>query len=114
VSTFYSAAIHNHLTILKLISSRAEHLLMFLSAIYTHGHVLNFISSYLSADVKCRDNFFWTPLHHACHCGQLDIVQLLLDNGADIDAQAINGGTPLMRAIESSKEAVVSYLISKG
>ena len=42
------------------------------------------------------------------------MVKLLLDNGADIDAQAINGGTPLMRAIESSKEAVVSYLISKG
>ena len=72
------------------------------------------IFSYLSADLKSRDNFFWTPLQHACHCGQLDVVKLLLDNGADIDAQAFNGGTPLMRAIESSKQAVVSYLISKG
>ena len=39
--------------------------------------------SYLSADLKSRDNFFWTPLHHAYHCGQLDVVKLLLDNGAD-------------------------------
>ena len=70
--------------------------------------------SYYSADLKSRDNFFWTPLHHAYHCGQLDVVKLLLDNGADIDAQAINGGTPLMRAIENSKQTVVSYLISKG
>ena len=36
-------------------------------------------------DLKSGDNFFWTPLHHACHCGQLDVVKLLLDNGADID-----------------------------
>ena len=31
-----------------------------------------------------------------------------------MDAQTINGGTPLMRAIESSREAVVELLISKG
>ena len=85
---------------------------------HVNNHVMlkkDEIFSYLSADsVKSRDNFFWTPLHHACHCSQLDVVKLLLDNGVDIDAQVINGGTPLMRAIESSKQAVVSYLISKG
>ena len=31
-----------------------------------------------------------------------------------MDAQTINGGTPLMRAIESSRECVVEFLISKG
>lgn len=66
------------------------------------------------ADLKATDNFLWTALHHACHCGQLDVVKLLVENGAEIDAQAINGGTPLMRAVESSREAIVSYLISKG
>ena len=82
---------------------------------HVNNHVMLKIFSYLSADsVKSRDNFFWPPLHHGCYCGQLDVVKLLLDNGVDIDAQAINGGTPLMRAIENSKQAVVSYLISKG
>lgn len=66
------------------------------------------------ADINARDNFKWTPLHHACHSGQEDLVQLLLENGAEMDAQTINGGTPLMRAIESSREAVVELLISKG
>lgn len=66
------------------------------------------------ADINARDNFKWTPLHHACHSGQVDLVQFLLENGAEMDAQTINGGTPLMRAIESSREAVVELLISKG
>ena len=66
------------------------------------------------ADVTARDNFKWTALHHACHSGQEDLVLLLLENGAEMDAQTINGGTPLMRAIESSREAVVELLISRG
>ena len=64
--------------------------------------------------MNARDNFKWTALHHACHSGQEDLVQLLLENGAEMDAQTINGGTPLMRAIESSRETVVELLISKG
>lgn len=67
-----------------------------------------------SADVNAKDNFKWSPLHHACHSGQVDLVQLLLESGAEIDAQTINGGTPLMRAIESSREPLVEFLISKG
>ena len=67
-----------------------------------------------SADINARDNFKWMALHHACHSGQIDLVQLLLEHGAEMDAQTINGGTPLMRAIESSRESVVEFLISKG
>ena len=67
-----------------------------------------------SADVNAKDNFKWCPLHFACHAGQLDVVQFLLDRGADLDAQTANGGTPLMRAVESSRESVVSFLIGKG
>ena len=66
------------------------------------------------ADVHSKDNFKWTPLHHACHSGQLDIVQLLLSTGAEMDAPALNGGTPLIRAIESSSLDIVTYLIEKG
>lgn len=69
---------------------------------------------FYSADINARDNFKWSALHHACHSGQVDLVQLLLEHGAEIDVQTINGGTPLMRAIEGSREAVVELLISKG
>jgi ankyrin repeat protein len=67
----------------------------------------------LRAQINLRDNFKWTALHHACHAGMLDVVQFLVEQGGEIDATTINGGTPLTRAIESSRDSVVQYLISK-
>ena len=67
-----------------------------------------------SANINAQDNFKWTPLHHACHGGQLDVVEYLIENNAIMDLSTINGGTPLTRAIESSRDSVVEYLIKKG
>lgn len=41
-------------------------------------------------------------------------MKLLLDHGANVDAQAVNGGTPLMRAIETSQKVVVKLLLDRG
>ncbi|XP_067337201.1 ankyrin repeat and EF-hand domain-containing protein 1a isoform X2 [Channa argus] len=68
----------------------------------------------LRADVNMCDQFFWTPLHHAAFAGQLDIVKLLVEAGAIIDAEGLCCGTPLMRAIESSRLSCVDYLIKEG
>jgi len=83
---------------------------------FCHFYIFFLYKQFLfySAQVNSRDNFKWTPLHHACHAGQLDIVEILLDHGAELDAPAMSGGTPLTRAIESSRETVVDYLIQKG
>ncbi|XP_029654757.1 ankyrin repeat and EF-hand domain-containing protein 1-like [Octopus sinensis] len=56
----------------------------------------------------------WTPLHHACHSGRLDVVAHLVEAGADVNAISLNGGTPITRAIESSAFDVVKYLLEKG
>ena len=47
-----------------------------------------------------------TPLHWPCHNGYVDIVNFLIDNGADIEADEINwvGGKPLHWAAEHSPE----------
>lgn len=66
------------------------------------------------ADVNMRDQFLWTPLHHAAHAGQLELIRLLVSAGADIDAKALGGATPLMRAIESSQVSCVDFLIRTG
>lgn len=56
----------------------------------------------------------WTPLHHACYNGHLDIAELLVKAGAAVDAPAIGDATPLMRAIEISRLDIVYFLISAG
>ena len=60
------------------------------------------------------DQFFWTPLHHAAHAGEFEIIELLVKAGATVDAQALSGGTPLMRAIQSSRPSCVDLLIKAG
>lgn len=41
-------------------------------------------------------------------------MRLLLDAGANIDDQSSNGGTPLMRAIETSQKDIVKLLLEEG
>jgi ankyrin repeat protein len=56
-----------------------------------------------------------TPLHWPSHNGYADIVNLLLDNGADIEGDEINcyGGKPLHWASEHEPH-VVQLLIERG
>lgn len=65
-------------------------------------------------NVNVCDQFAWTPLHHAAHAGQLELMELLVEAGADVDAQALNGGTPLMKAIQCSQLSCVNFLIKAG
>uniref|UniRef100_A0A673IN73 Ankyrin repeat and EF-hand domain containing 1b n=1 Tax=Sinocyclocheilus rhinocerous TaxID=307959 RepID=A0A673IN73_9TELE len=58
--------------------------------------------------------FLWTPLHHDCHAGRVDITIMLVQSGAVVDAVAMNGATPLMRAIESCRFSCAEYLIKAG
>ena len=64
--------------------------------------------------MRAVDQFFWTPLHHAAHGGHQEVLRLLVEAGAPLDAAALNGATPLMRAIESSRPACVDFLLQAG
>lgn len=56
----------------------------------------------------------WTPLHHACYNGHLDLAELIVKAGAAVDAPAIGNATPLMRAIEICRLDIVYFLIDAG
>lgn len=56
----------------------------------------------------------WTPLHYAATNGHTDIIRLLLEHHAFIDAQSPNGTTPLMMAASYGSPEAVKLLLESG
>jgi ankyrin repeat protein len=55
-----------------------------------------------------------TLLHIACTSGKLEVVKLLIDNGADISAANLDGFTPLHIACSHGKLEVDNFLVGNG
>ena len=52
------------------------------------------------AEVDARDNVERTPLHFAAANGSnIDLIDELVNRGADVNAQSLGGDTPLIKAI---------------
>jgi ankyrin repeat protein len=56
----------------------------------------------------------WSPVHYAASGPNTELLALLLDRGADINAQAPNGSTPLMMAARFGTEDSVKLLVHRG
>jgi hypothetical protein len=56
----------------------------------------------------------WTALHYAAASGSNDIVQMLLDKGADINARSPNNTTPIMMAAFGGHIYTVKLLLDSG
>src|SRR5260370_40693086 len=66
------------------------------------------------AGVHTRGVLGDTPLHIATRRGNLRIIQLLLDAGADVDARGEYGHTPLHEAVGRGNLAAVQLLLQRG
>ncbi|CAB3249987.1 unnamed protein product [Arctia plantaginis] len=65
--------------------------------------------------VNTPDNAGYTPLHYAARKGYTDICKLLLQNGAQIDAQTKSGqASPLHKAAVAGKIETIQFLIQSG
>jgi ankyrin repeat protein len=77
------------------------------------------------ADPNAADSIGFTPLHQAAALGHRAIAELLLDRGAELDAQTTrlytgpgqtiaSGGTPLHAAVANQRLALVKLLLQRG
>ncbi|MBI3284621.1 MAG: ankyrin repeat domain-containing protein [Burkholderiales bacterium] len=56
----------------------------------------------------------WTALHYAAANGRPEIISLLLEHAAYIDAESPNKTTPLMMAVSAGKIDAVKLLLDEG
>ena len=60
------------------------------------------------ADVNAIDEYAETPLHYASYNGHLNIVELLVSHGADVNITDYNdGNTPLHIALQKCHKVIV-------
>ncbi|MCM1322524.1 MAG: ankyrin repeat domain-containing protein [Bacteroides sp.] len=64
--------------------------------------------------IKAADGIGNTPLHYAAEWHFDNAAALLLEKGANPNAQNANGETPLYNAIESDSASTIALLIAKG
>jgi ankyrin repeat protein len=70
-------------------------------------------AKYLEERSQKEWNWQWTPLHTAAHNGELPIVDILLECGADIQARTHSGFTPLHFAVKNGHASVVRKLLAE-
>lgn len=62
--------------------------------------------------IDVPDAFGRTPLYMACEKGYGEMVRLLIDRGANVNAQDREGSTPLRTAVFHNHDAIVELLLS--
>jgi hypothetical protein len=64
--------------------------------------------------IAARDHFRYTPLHWAAVQGHWNIVETLVEHGADVNALGWDGGTPLHMACHHDRPDMVRLLLDEG
>ncbi|KAH8249125.1 hypothetical protein KR032_006264 [Drosophila birchii] len=54
------------------------------------------------------------PVHYAADFGHLNVLEFLIDIGADVDRKDKHGITPILAAIWEGHTSCVEYLLKKG
>ena len=64
-------------------------------------------------DINEKDDNDWTILMHASFYGYIDIVEMLLDMGANLNQRSKSGDTALQLAISQGHKNVIDFLVNK-
>lgn len=74
-------------------------------------HIINWIPN---STELLYTTYNWTALHYAVKSGDIDVVKMLLDYGADINATDFNNTTPLYYAVNNINSSMVKILLEYG
>ncbi len=55
-----------------------------------------------------------SPIHEAALAGDVELVELLIDNDADVNDRDVHGYTPLLLAIQEGHTDIAKVLIANG
>ncbi|CAG0898163.1 unnamed protein product [Darwinula stevensoni] len=92
------------------IANRHGHTCLMIACFKGHYEIAAYLIS-LKADVNRKSGKGNTALHDCAESGSLDILRLLLNNGAKMDVDAY-GMTPLLAASVTGHAHIVEYLIT--
>ena len=68
----------------------------------------------MGADIGKTDKLGRTALHFAASIGtNLELIEVLVNSGANVNAQSIGGDTPLMKAISFDNADAAKVLLEK-
>ncbi|KAM0235337.1 hypothetical protein ACHAP5_009732 [Fusarium lateritium] len=76
--------------------------------------VVKYIINERNHDLNHHSKHDMSALHYACISGDRDIMEMLVESGAELDTMTDRGYTPLSLAIDCGNRSVVELLISKG
>ena len=84
------------------------------AAIFGHTETVRYLVGLPEVDVNHRDGNNYTALHYASGEGDADVVQVLIDAGADIEEKDEKGRSPLHCACVSGALDIVKMLVEAG
>ncbi|XP_076684312.1 uncharacterized protein LOC143377171 [Andrena cerasifolii] len=79
-----------------------------------HAEIANLLLANGCKVNKKNKNRVNSPLHYAAINGEVELVRVLLDKGAKVDARNSHGKTPLHNGVTSRKTEIVELLLNKG
>ncbi|CAF1220205.1 unnamed protein product [Rotaria magnacalcarata] len=87
---------------------------LYFAASYHHTRIVELLLNKYKAIVDLSTFDGSTPLHVACERGFADIVKLLIDSQANLNAKMNDGTTGIMLACQNGQLSIVQMLISAG
>ena len=88
---------------------------LILAAYFGHTEIVRYLAGLPEVDLNYRDTENnYTALQHAVEEGYTDVVQVLLEAGADVDTRGNLGRSPLLYVCASGELDVVKMLVRAG